>query len=315
MKRNLAIAPAALPAPVGPDEIQQYISEQREPFRGSSTPLASWNAVCSGGGGKGQGLAPGWLVTIGGGPGHRKSWFVCNLAAHALQQGQGVLYMSGELSRSEVIGRVARCITGTTFGVSDKDPTWIEAAAEQLQDLVVNDVRVNVPASEVFAAAKQYAGMGIALIIVDYAQQMLESAVRTADELKTFVEEFRGMAIEHDFTGVLVSQLTRESVRDRAFDMPDTWGLGGGASLERHSDQVVLFGFSYSRERKAAYDHVRAWVAVKKNRYGWPIHIPVVWDSRTMQLTEGPTLGDMDFLREWPELKKHEKFMLQKGVA
>ncbi|MDT8442513.1 MAG: DnaB-like helicase C-terminal domain-containing protein [Desulfuromonadales bacterium] len=292
-----------LPRPTQPSDIEDYRRAEAAPFDGVPTMLPTWNACC-GDLGKRAGLARGWMVTVGGGPGKRKSMFACNMTAHALEKGLRVMYFSGELPRRSILKRVGLCMAaGVGWSMAEHDPHWIDDVASGLRHLAVNDVRVRIESDEVLTAIERW-GPEYDLVVLDYMQQTLGSAVHTADEIKTVAEEMKGAALRHGFVAVIVSQLTRDVQRDGS-DMPGLYGLAGGSALERHSDQVVMFGTAVRRIPAGDLDQYRTWVGLEKVRDGQPARIPVVWDSHGPRIREG---GEIEW-EEWPEEKQHARRM------
>jgi replicative DNA helicase len=78
-----------------------------------------------------------------------------------------------------------------------------------------------------------------------------------------------------------LSQFNRETSKNK--ERPQIQGLMGGSPLENDSDQVVLLNHA-KVEKRGHFTDTEALLA--KNRHGPAADIPVMWDYRTLTLTE-----------------------------
>jgi replicative DNA helicase len=277
-----------------------FARRQQQPVDAVPTHLPGLNRLCRDDGG-GQGLARGWLVTIGANPGFGKSAMALNLAAQALDRGEPIAYVSLEMTIGQVAARyyaikynrpIAKLERGSFDQVAWEE---IEANADQLPPLYAPD-KIDGRWEDVVAFVKECHEKGCRWMVLDYLQ-----LVQIGDEdninraITNVTTDLRAWAANEGVTVVVLSQFNRTTSSEyRA--RPRCQGLWGGMILEASSDMVLLL--DHSRYERDNDKHIaRTWLIVDKNRHGPVGDLPVLWDYRTLRMREGLE----DEIDDWPK--------------
>ena len=285
------------------DTLDQILDEKLAPIDAVPTPLPDWNVLCRGDGG-GVGLARTWVVTVGGNTGTGKSLVGVNLAAHAMRHGEGVLYLSLEMSRSELATRLLSVMSGETVGLLEKgsmfDPTAFGRASQAMQrvqletggQVFINRAPIHRLVDVVRSIDYHVEYHGVRFVVVDYLQLVsVDGAGKINERMEQVSHTLRELAARHQVVLVQLSQFNRETSANRA-ERPIAQGLMGGSALENDSHIVALLDHSrFAREGNVA----DTWLLIDKNRNGSVRDLPMRWDYRTLTMLPRPlTLGESD---------------------
>lgn len=285
------------------DTLEQILTEKLAPIDAVPTPLPEWNALCHGGGG-GVGLARGWLITIGANTGTGKSLIGINMAATAIRHGEVVVFMSLEMSRSELATRLLSVVSdesvigleqGPLFnaGSYTKAALTLDAIRQETGGHVLVNRRPISRLKDIDACMRYHREVhGCRYFIVDYLQLAQTSPSHSEFERVTQVQHTLRERTQTDGAiTVALSQFNRQTSANRA-ERPVAQGLMGGSAIENDSHQIALFDHSrFTRTGNLA----DTWLIIDKNRHGAVKDLPVQWDYRTLRLrTRQPSIKEQE---------------------
>lgn len=195
-------------------------------------------------------LQPGNCVIVGARPSVGKTAFALNLATNvALEQDKPVLFASMEMSRKELLDRIAASearvdltrITRGTFIPEDWDK--LAAAKNRMEashNLFVDDTSSPTMLQIAAKARRVRARRGdLAMIVLDYAELVGERRDETeALRVGQIARGAKTLAKELQCVVVLLSQIKR-SVEDRLDKRPGLGDLRGSGELEAAADLVL----------------------------------------------------------------------------
>lgn len=174
------------------------------------------------------GLRDGQSIVIGGRPGAGKSVLMTQIGASVAQQGQGVLIVSLEMMKEELIDRLSRTID---FETLHRLPLYFIDSTSDL-GTIQSLVRV---------ACRRYR---IGLIVIDYLQLMEAKGGRNESrerEIATISRRLKRMALDLQKPVIVGSQLNRESTKKGKPTLAD---LRESGSIEQDADIVLLLSAS-----------------------------------------------------------------------
>lgn len=174
------------------------------------------------------GLRDGQSIVIGGRPGAGKSVLMVQIGANVAQQGQGVLIVSLEMMKEELIDRLSRTID---FDKLQQLPLYFIDSTSDL-GTIQSLVRV---------ACRRYK---IGLIVIDYLQ-LMEVPGNKHDsrerQIATISRRLKRMALDLQKPVIVGSQLNRESTKKGKPTLAD---LRESGSIEQDADIVLLLSAS-----------------------------------------------------------------------
>ncbi len=286
------------------NELDLRILRDRQAMPADAVPtfIDSWNRCCRGEG-AGIGLARGWNVQIGGATGAGKTLFVLNLTHAALKAGEQVLYITLEMSWSQLVTRLRAIATGTDIRELEWGQQFSEPAAKEadaaLLDLPGTLYYNRQPIwklEDVRELMALYAEKrGVRYFIVDYLQLVSPGGTeRMYEAIVKVCQQLRFAALKLGAVCVSVSQYNRATSANRT-DRPIVQGLAGGSSIENDADQVILL--DHTRRKRNEYDRTeRTYALLAKNRHGPQGELRIEFDYRTLRVREA--LPDEE--GEWP---------------
>lgn len=174
------------------------------------------------------GLRDGQSIVIGGRPGAGKSVLMVQIGANVAQQGEGVLIVSLEMMKEELIDRLSRTIS---FDRLQQVPLYFIDSTSDL-GTIQSLVRV---------ACRRYK---IGLIVIDYLQLMeVPSGKNDSRErqIATISRRIKRMALDLKKPVIIGSQLNRESTKKGKPTLAD---LRESGSIEQDADIVLLLSAS-----------------------------------------------------------------------
>lgn len=286
------------------NELDLRLLRDRQAMPADAVPtfLAAWNRHCRGEG-AGIGLARGWNVQIGGATGAGKTLVALNLTLAALKAGEQVLYITLEMSWSQLVTRLRAIATGTDirrleWGEQFSEPAarGADAALLDLPGTLYCNRQPIWKLDDVRELMTLYAEKrGVRYFIVDYLQLVSPGGTERIYEAVTKVsQQLRYAAQELGAVCVAVSQYNRQTSANRT-DRPIVQGLLGGSSIENDADQVILL--DHTRRKRNEHERTeRTYALLAKNRHGGQGEIRIEFDYRTLRVREAlPDEAD-----EWP---------------
>lgn len=289
--------------------IDRFDQRQQGEVYATPTPLPTWNKYCGDDGG-GRGLAPQWLIVIGGNPKFGKSLLALNLAKYALIGGESVGFMSLEMTDPQLAARFYAMIGQIPIHHLEmgRYKADIERIFEAARSLALSPVAKGGRPVSMFVNSEPIFDLrllmetmyslyeeGVRWFIVDYLQLVsLGDEEKAARITSMAMAEMRKFVRTTGSVAIALSQFKRETAEN--YDTsPRIQGLLGGTMIEATADQIVLLDHSrYDRDavnRKLA----RSWVSLT-NRHGEHGDIPILWNYETLEIREG--LEDEESL--WP---------------
>lgn len=223
------------------------------------------------------GLHPSHLSIVAARPGMGKTSWAAQLAAKVAGGGEGVLFLSIEMSYDELVGRIT-CAEAGVIGsdvakgrVIPNDLNRLVAAIDRVQNWpmeIVDSPTMTLLGARA-AARRAAARMGkLGLVIVDYVQLMMGSG-RSENRQTEVAELARGLKVlakELEVPVVALAQLNR-GVESRGDKRPNLADLRESGELENSADLVA---FIYRDEYYNPHSEYKgmAEVIVAKNRHG-----------------------------------------------
>lgn len=104
------------------------------------------------------------------------------------------------------------------------------------------------------------------VVIVDYIQAIKKIDLDKLTTMNNYIVDFRTLCVEHNFVGIMVSQINRAAM-DEKEKRPNLWQLKGSGVIEEHSDVVMLchWDYFYTNDLSKRKDYK---IVVAKNRQG-----------------------------------------------
>lgn len=267
----------------------KFERRQKAPVDAVPTHLPSLNALCRDDGG-GIGLARGWFVTVGANPGFGKSAMALNLSSRAQRHGEAVGYISLEMTVGQIAARFYAIHSGVPIAKLERggfvDEAWAEAK-EHMQRMPALWAPTEITSSweEVVEFVKSCHETGCRWFVLDYLQLVqLGDDDQISRAITQITTDLRTWAVNSGCTVVVLSQFNRQTSGEYQA-RPRSQGLWGGMILEASSDLVLLLDHS-RYERETGSNSAKTWMLVDKNRHGPVGEIPVLWDYRTLRMTE-----------------------------
>jgi peroxiredoxin family protein len=285
--------PAVKFCPILGGTLESLLVRKLAPVDAVPTPLASWSRACRDEGG-GIGLARGWNITVAGNTGTGKSLVALNIAAAAIANGERVAFHSIEMSLMQLTTRMLSIVSGISVfrleqGSGFDAGDWKTASLRMAElhersggTMFVNEAPIHRLEHIVEAVKYQHDIHGCRFHIVDYLQLCRVTGTKDVVEAVPIISgAMRETGKELNVVMVGLSQFNRETSKNK--ERPQIQGLMGGSPLENDSDQVVLLNHA-KVEKRGHFTDTEALLA--KNRHGPAADIPVMWDYRTLTLTE-----------------------------
>ena len=195
------------------------------------------------------GLHESQLVILAARPSIGKTALALNIAAQvAVERGQGVLFVSLEMSRQELAERLLVSLSGIdgylvrSGHLSGTNWQGLEAARRRVRSLWIDDTAIRTAGQIAANAIRLKARHNIALVVVDYIQLIESDSSRNTSRQEVVTKisrRLKVMAKQLRVPVVALSQLNRqpEMREDRRPRLAD---LRESGSLEQDADVVLL---------------------------------------------------------------------------
>lgn len=232
-----------------------------------------------------------------------KSTFALNVALEAATAGQGVLVVSLEMRREELMDRIVSLESGVKhnavldFGpvTNDRDRQQIYAADSRIRDLPLHvvDAFQSTPAGVAAQCRKHMRKHPFDLLIVDYLQLLnadRPSGNRTAD-VASCSRAMKNLANELNIAIVVIAQLNRAA----ANEVPQVWHLKESSSIEQDASVIYMLHQLETEEERPV--RIPTDVIVRKQRSGEKDFVINTWFSgSTCKFQQAPR----DYLEPHP---------------
>lgn len=214
------------------------------------------------------GLRDGQSIVIGGRPGAGKSVLMVQIGANVAEQGSGVLIVSLEMMKEELIDRLSRTIDLDRL---HQLPLYFIDSTSDL-GTIQSLVRV---------ACRRYK---ISLVVIDYLQ-LMEVPSNKHDsrerQIATISRRLKRMALDLQKPVIVGSQLNRESTKKGKPTLAD---LRESGSIEQDADIVLLLS--------ASDDGPETLLQVAKQRGGGTAEITLKLDGPRFKFSQEETAAD-----------------------
>lgn len=164
------------------------------------------------------GLVPGRVLTLSGKSGVGKTWLACMATMSALEAGARVAFFTLEMTRAEVLVRLAASrLGGRTLRLLRASTRWTDADRETFREMVAlfdgKDISVYQSTSSPFDIAVKARRTSADVVVVDWYQQLDDrwAIDQTADQVdRTHSLALLDLAIRGNACVVVVSQLNKD---------------------------------------------------------------------------------------------------------
>lgn len=279
-------------------EIGEHVLRLAVPVDGThpagfvSTGSSRIDFACGSGSDQGGGLERGSLTVIAGRPSMGKTSLGLQIAVDAVAAGTNALFVSVEMSPSPIARRFLALTTNVPLSViANYSPDDVQAAAANAQQylnggklLITENVR---HVRDIVAKAKACArSNSVGLVVIDYIQICKASGKRENRNLEvaSMSEDFKHLAVSAGVAVVVLSQLSRESQRDK---LPRLGHLRDSGALEQDAD-IVLFLWPKSGVDVQANKPRQIDLRVEKHRNGAICAFTMTFDPATTRFHEVP---------------------------
>lgn len=242
-----------------------------------------------------SGLHGGQLVVLAARPGVGKSAFVANIAQNLVARNDGVLFVSLEMSRADLIYRLVARLSGLRLWqirsdeIEYKQPIMKAMNSMMKWPLFIDDA---VPQTVSQIAAKARILMRrkqIKLIVVDYLQLLSPSAdTRRApreQQVAAMSRDLKCLAKQLNLPIIALSQLNRV-VEARMTNRPRLSDLRESGAIEQDADVVAFIHRPSMAD--ATKEVTTATVIIEKQRQGPTGEIAMKWDGTLFLFEEVP---------------------------
>ena len=189
-----------------------------------------------------RGLRPGWLTYLAGESSHGKTAAALEITDHVLGEGKRVLFLSLEMSTSELAVRLAQrkgFQAETLYSSREAGEKDLAALRAQIGNEKWDRLRVETTLDNVGEIGAVIRRAKPDLVILDYIQLLdigrdsrLEATTKNSRALKM-------LARKHEIPVIALSQLSRGAKEERS-KLPGLWRLRDSGSLEQDADAVVF---------------------------------------------------------------------------
>jgi replicative DNA helicase len=173
-----------------------------------------------------KGLVGGELVVVAGKTSQGKTTFATNIASHVAAAGRPVLFVTMEMSHSELTSRYMHLYGGLTANYHTASTLTLFQKNDELnwQDV---DGLVATAVSE----------MNVQLVIIDHLHYFTRELTNVAEDLGRITKELKKNAIRHNLPIILISHVRKGG--EAAATMED---LRGSSYIAQDADIVLMVG-------------------------------------------------------------------------
>ncbi len=247
------------------------------------------------------GMRPGNYMILAARPGRGKTTLACQIAAWLCERAKPVLYVSREMSESELSARLC-CNMGQVDALHVRrgraSPEECVRLALAKQAIDRWQLRIDTRSRTVPAIAAQIRRMRHevgqpALVIVDYFQLLTGPGRSRYEMFSDISTDLKRMLLSHGLPGIVLAQFRRpqagqKEMRPRKTDLKET------GALEQDADQIVLLHLQDQHVKPMETNAL--WGCLDKNRHGpeigWPDEmgpadrrVSLAWEPMYLRMT------------------------------
>lgn len=298
-----------------PEYAKEHFALHEVPPNAYKTPFGTLTTKWCLDEGGGEGIAPTWVFTIGGGTGAGKSLIALNFALAALRDGARIGFLSLEMTYRQLASRFYAMAHGIEASRLERGGRFDPAARDQVIHALEESERPIFYVNEdplprldhMLSLLRLWLDWGVDYFVVDYLQLCSAPDERgKAQELEAITSTLRIFAKEEQVRVLGLTQYTLEARRRMKDGISPTHDDYIGSSAISNNSHLCLNLDSsrYDRVKKITVDgqtrdvdHGRTWLTNTKSRVGPTGELPFLWDYRTLTCRE--TKPDEEHL--WPE--------------
>lgn len=236
-----------------------------------------------------NGMRGGQLIVIAARPGVGKSAFVGNISTNLVERGDGVLFVSLEMSQTDVIYRLVARISGLRlWQIRSPEIQYHKPILEAMTYMdrwpLYLDDTVPQTVAQIGSKARSLVRRGkIKLLIVDYLQLLQPSDKRAPREqqVAAMTRDLKVLAKQLNIPIIALSQLNRGVDPSKR---PQLSNLRESGAIEQDADVVIFLHRPGMAD--ATSDQHSAEIIVEKHRQGPTGAIEVDWDGTRFQFRE-----------------------------
>lgn len=244
-----------------------------------------------------RGLHGGELIILGARPAMGKSVLSMNIATSVASAGHAVYILSLEMTRWELLSRMAASETGASYGnVQSADfetvGPFLEAFSEALtaRRLAIDD-SANMTVRRLRARLKRFKRRvgGLDLVVVDYLQLILPTGKGQSryEQVSEISRDLKVLATELGVPIVCLSQLSRD-IESRPDKRPMLSDLRDSGSLEQDANVVLLLYRESAYNENCSHPEI-AELNIAKLRHGKTEVLPLLTEFKCQRfLTPEP---------------------------
>jgi replicative DNA helicase len=217
------------------------------------------------------GLQPRELMCIAARTSMGKSSLALQVALDVASQGHHVLYLSLEMTVLSMLERMfcnSQCVPGVEIlrGNFPKYKSQWDAFCKKIESIpLILTEGQGKNWKQIDALIGQMKPMP-KVIILDYIQCVSGAGFEKREVIDEYIRHLREMAIEHNFSAIIVSQINREGVQGEKDQDPAIHQLKGSGYIEELCDKIVLCHWPWWGNKNADKNQYRFILA--KNRTG-----------------------------------------------
>lgn len=250
-----------------------------------------------------SGLHGGQLIVLAARPGVGKSALAGNIAQNLAQRGDGVLFVSLEMSRNDLIYRLVGRISGLRLWMmKSKDVKYHDDILNAMNSMMKwplwLDDKVPRTVSDIAATARILVRRSqVKLIVVDYLQLIAASAntqrAPREQQVAQITRELKVLSKQLNLPIIALSQLNREAEKGGVVVVrrPRLSDLRESGAIEQDADVVAFVHRPSMSDATLAADEGEtesAELIVAKQRQGPTGTIPMTWDGTRFLFAESP---------------------------
>ena len=254
------------------------------------------------------GIRRGKLTIIGARTSHGKSSFVMQVAKDLALQNFKVLFLSLEMSNSDMAERLF-CNMCEVDNTSLQQGRFADHRGQYLE-WCKKVTKLNLVFSDCLGRTWHEIDSLISsmpvkpdVVILDYIQAIKGLGTMERGVMDEYIKKFREMAVIHNYAGIICSQINRGSEHGKD-NRPQLHQLKNTGFLEEHADVVILLHWPYKSDPDANKDEKKFVLELAKNRNGrtgyfFLFYHPEFYKFKDPQSKKDVKLEDMD-----PEVRK-----------
>lgn len=193
-------------------------------------------------------LRPGKSIVVAARPGMGKTAFALRLAMNVAEAGSGVLFLSMEMTRTEIVDRIISMVGRIPFrrvmreeAMNDDDWDRLTTAVSRFSQMKMSiDDKPALTLFDVRTKARQAKRKlgSLSVVVVDYIGLMRGEGENRTQQVGSISRGLKALALEQELTIVALSQLNRD-VESRPNRRPTLSDLRESGEIEQDADVVL----------------------------------------------------------------------------